>query len=350
MASCEYMQYALQQKSTSQDHTKDSTSQEKTLPLTYYPMELVQSLVSYLYTGIMEQAEGERFELFEQLLAEYGLMPHYTFTLDERSSPKPVISQERKPKGLDMIHKESETEVSQNIDPQRQERHSDGQAADFDQSTKIKREIDSEFNIEAPSRNDPVHDPVHDDDESDYKDHRDGENDLVKQNVDQTEPKCQTGGDVESQKPFPCSDCGMRWDSYTGLMNHTCEGEWGAASSQKPGEKKKVHHKKKMHPEKKLNYGMKLHPKKKGQRMKKVHSEKEMQSEKKVLLKKKGHSENKVHLCTICGKIYRHRPTLIEHIGTHTKEKTNICVLCNKSFYRKRSLKVHMRSHSTGKT
>ncbi len=50
----------------------------QTLQLTKYPRNMVQTLVSYLYTGIMEKPQDDQNELFEQLLDEYDLMPHYT--------------------------------------------------------------------------------------------------------------------------------------------------------------------------------------------------------------------------------------------------------------------------------
>ena len=51
---------------------------KSTLHMTEYPKYMVQRMVSYLYTGIMEQPQGTGHGLFKQLLDEYGLTPYYT--------------------------------------------------------------------------------------------------------------------------------------------------------------------------------------------------------------------------------------------------------------------------------
>ena len=56
-------------------------------------MNLVQIMVSYLYTGVMEKPPDFQCKLFEQLLAWYGLMPEYTIN----------------PKDLERISKVQET-------------------------------------------------------------------------------------------------------------------------------------------------------------------------------------------------------------------------------------------------
>ncbi len=56
-----------------------------------YPKNLVQMLVSYLYTGTLERPARNELELFEQLLQEYSLMPnyyHYNSTLDRKGTDK----------------------------------------------------------------------------------------------------------------------------------------------------------------------------------------------------------------------------------------------------------------------
>ncbi len=56
-----------------------------------YPKNLVQMLVSYLYTGVLERPARNELELFEQLLQEYSLMPnyyHYKSTLDSKGTDK----------------------------------------------------------------------------------------------------------------------------------------------------------------------------------------------------------------------------------------------------------------------
>ena len=69
--------------------------------MTQYPMNMVQTMVSYLYTGIMQKPGGAECELFEQLLAEYGLTPEYTVNakdlerigkVQETGEPQKVLS------------------------------------------------------------------------------------------------------------------------------------------------------------------------------------------------------------------------------------------------------------------
>ncbi len=71
MGSCEKMQYTLQKESSS-PHTTTI------LQLAQYPKELVQTMINYLYTGIMEKPQDSECEIFEKLLAEYDLIPNYT--------------------------------------------------------------------------------------------------------------------------------------------------------------------------------------------------------------------------------------------------------------------------------
>ena len=54
-----------------------------TLSLAQYPKNMVQTMVTYLYTGIMENPHDTQCELFRQLLSEYGLMSHYDTALQE---------------------------------------------------------------------------------------------------------------------------------------------------------------------------------------------------------------------------------------------------------------------------
>ncbi len=49
-----------------------------TVNMALYPKSLVQTIVNYLYTGVMEKPPKNEYGLFEQLLDEYGLLPHYT--------------------------------------------------------------------------------------------------------------------------------------------------------------------------------------------------------------------------------------------------------------------------------
>ena len=75
------MQYALQKNSSRLFLSHGNVGRPEgqiTLLMTQYPKNLVQTMLRYLYTGIMEKPQETEFKLFEQLLDEYGLMPRYT--------------------------------------------------------------------------------------------------------------------------------------------------------------------------------------------------------------------------------------------------------------------------------
>ncbi len=108
MGSCEKMQCTLQ-KAGSSSHTTII------LRLAHYPKELVQTMINYLYTGIMEKPQYSECELFEQLLAEYDLMPNYTLNpkdleiigkvhkMKEAEQMKSTLHQNIKPEVIDTI-------------------------------------------------------------------------------------------------------------------------------------------------------------------------------------------------------------------------------------------------------
>ncbi|XP_035713559.1 zinc finger protein 816-like isoform X3 [Folsomia candida] len=61
---------------------------------------------------------------------------------------------------------------------------------------------------------------------------------------------------------------------------------------------------------------------------------------------KKEHGQNPVQFpCTLCGKEFKRRAELVQHIPTHTKEKPHNCAICGKSFARRTGLKSHEVTH-----
>ncbi len=92
--------------------------------MTQYPMNMVQTMTSYLYTGIMQKPEGAECKLFEQLLAEYGLTPEYTVN----------------PKELERIGKGQDAK-----EPQRATREP---AANLDFQNEIKQELGADIEFE----------------------------------------------------------------------------------------------------------------------------------------------------------------------------------------------------------
>ncbi len=84
MSGCVKMQRTLQENQGYQYKIKRKRPQNITiLSMTQYPVNMVQTVVSYLYTGIMQKPRGTECELFEQLTAEYGLTPEYTVNAND---------------------------------------------------------------------------------------------------------------------------------------------------------------------------------------------------------------------------------------------------------------------------
>ncbi|OXA48873.1 Zinc finger protein 2 [Folsomia candida] len=58
------------------------------------------------------------------------------------------------------------------------------------------------------------------------------------------------------------------------------------------------------------------------------------------------HAENPIQFpCTLCGKDFKRRHDLDNHIATHTTEKTHNCATCGRSFARRRDMKSHENTH-----
>ncbi len=65
------------QNDTSPRQNGTSPHGSTTLSLTQYPKNMVQTMITYLYTGIMQIPQNTQCELFSQLLNEFGLLPLY---------------------------------------------------------------------------------------------------------------------------------------------------------------------------------------------------------------------------------------------------------------------------------
>ena len=114
MSSCEAMQTLLQNCDI--------------LPMPCYPTYIVQMLVNYLYTGVMEKPSGEHAELFEKIISEYGLLKDEMFLLGPPTTSTFSDVKEGKPQNMDVTEKSVEkTETKDCKEPLgiKEEIHSD---------------------------------------------------------------------------------------------------------------------------------------------------------------------------------------------------------------------------------
>lgn len=58
------------------------------------------------------------------------------------------------------------------------------------------------------------------------------------------------------------------------------------------------------------------------------------------------HTGKKQHVCNICSKAFIQRAHLLKHMLTHTGEKQHVCKICGKSFLQKVHLLRHIRIHT----
>ena len=57
----------------------------------------------------------------------------------------------------------------------------------------------------------------------------------------------------------------------------------------------------------------------------------------------------KTHFCSVCGKGFKHKGNLPQHMKIHTNQRDHVCTVCGKSFIQKNGLVVHMRGHNDEK-
>ena len=138
-------------------HNSSSQLNRITLPMVQYPMHLVQSLISYLYTGVMEKPKEKETVLFNQLLDEYGLMPHFAPTFDNERLDKvckvqnQISKDEAREKKLtkEVLSLPEETATSFSASHDHKE-HTE----QFDINNEIKVEMDTDYAADHNSMND----------------------------------------------------------------------------------------------------------------------------------------------------------------------------------------------------
>ncbi len=280
ISSCDSLGFLLQNGSNKSQQTST------TLPLTQYPTIIVQMMISYLYTGVMEKPDDKYTELFDQLMAEYELMPDDTISLDRTTSSEQLDTEGHVPQTLDVNEK-----VPEMTKP-----------LDSNQSSRIKQEIDTEYTTKLHAIND-----AHDDDNDDMND-----------NLSTSQRKAERNDDLNMsdsksvEKKDPLTDMKAL---YTAKGNRT---------KRTYDEVQNVIHKAMDY----LNSTPKVIKKKKRRRMLTT--------------------ERKVHKCPICGRICTCPSELTKHIRVHTGERPISCPVCSQRFKQKSHLTDHMRVHSTG--
>ncbi len=106
MSSCEAMQTVLYDiTSVSGNNTNSNQHTEVTLPLSSYPKHVVLLLVNYLYTGVLEKPQDKAEELFNELMARFGLKSRDVFSLDNVRSSAATFAYDQKPLDINAIEK-----------------------------------------------------------------------------------------------------------------------------------------------------------------------------------------------------------------------------------------------------
>ena len=57
------------------------------------------------------------------------------------------------------------------------------------------------------------------------------------------------------------------------------------------------------------------------------------------------HSEKRPHICSACGKSFKWKQALKNHLRVHTGERPYVCSLCQKTYRSRSSLLYHMKAH-----
>ena len=330
------MQVALKEYRPSPHKTQENntalqniTSQQNTanLCITQYPMAIVQLMISYLYTGVMEKPEPEQ----EIMDTEYADESRSVFGSDNQKDSDYIEDTKDDNEGIESSEDDNDEfdddktpsdiddhDVNKNGKGQKKEQQNiiikpqigpmgcqkvlktdKGNLAkttsgnktvlqkeitkvikteiDLDETNEIKREIDTD--------SDTDNDTDTEDNSMSEEDEKDEETLLLEKKL------------ANFQKEHSCWICNKGFNSYTDMVDHFYDTKWNLVD---PDFKPQVP------------------------------------------------GQQKIHICPTCGKVVRDQPSLRRHIRMHTGETVATCPQCNKSFKTEGYLKKHMKVHQEG--
>ncbi len=354
MSSCDTMQTLLQN-SASILQNSPILDQENgmTLLLSKYPMSVVQLMIGYLYTGVVETPHHSEEELFRDLMAQIGLTSDNTFLLGKTEPSEQTEMIVQKPKNLEIAEDSPKSEAVQDIDI-KQESVADNECkADVcviddvpdDNKTNDFRMSQgncydglntlSSTNFTQTNYNGDMNTAMRRENKGTYSTSGNGIHEspahvkkLVQEiNLEEKEFEIQdsarhlknirvdTGPTLlKKNKNLSCTTCGRQCVSNSALIRHM-----------------KVHSGEKIA---KCNICLKSFSQT-GYLKQHMRLHQGMQVT----------QGKKAHTCIICGKRCSSDSVLKKHLLTHSGEKTAKCHICQKSFSQECYLKLHMRLH-----
>ena len=321
MSSSAYLLQKLQSQSTSLGWNNDKYN----LLTAQYPTSMVQKMVKYLYTGVMKKPEEKDEKLYQQLMDEFGLKPHYTNPVDQKLLGKLQSNYLHKLKDL----------------------HRNDTAHEFGKAdeTGIKQEIGTAFAITNQSKND--------------MDHRSKIGNVLDKNVYGNE-----NGDIKDEPADDneyVSDMDDRHNKNNVIESDESDDDQEHVKESQDDRSEKRQTESPTDIKEELLKLIKMEVGDEQTKDKHSKSEADVDNETREAVEidsgeesdnggmEFGEKSSEKPLCNICGKICKRKYDLKRHMRSHSKEPVGSCPICNKSFITAQYLRQHMRTHSDRK-